>query len=93
MVLAGERSKMLKVFCPICGKVYKNPYIASCGVCTYAHSIILFSEKCACCGADSSSEDGRGEGHRVNTVIDPLHSLTLLFFEHTCIVSVEWAYL
>ena len=52
-----------------------------------------YIEKCACCGADSLSEDGRGKGHKVNTVIDPLHSLTLLFFEHTCTVSVEWAYL
>ena len=62
----------------------------------YVHmhtALYCYSEKCACCGADSLSEDGRGKGHRVNTVIDPLHSLTLLFFEHTCILSVEWAYL
>lgn len=32
VVLADEKSKSLKVFCPLCGRVYKEPYVTSCGV-------------------------------------------------------------
>lgn len=31
-MLADEKSKSLKVFCALCGKVYRDPHITSCGV-------------------------------------------------------------
>ena len=32
LILADEKSQNLKVLCPLCKRVYREPYIASCGV-------------------------------------------------------------
>ena len=34
-MLADEKSRQLKVFCPLCNNVYRVPHIASCGVSDY----------------------------------------------------------
>lgn len=90
VVLAGERSKMMKVFCPICGKVYKNPYIASCGVCTYicTQYYIVTVKNVHIVGL---THQVKMEGARGIELIMKYsgRSHNLTFFEKTCIVSVQ----